>query len=110
MPATDPESRSLVGRIAANERWSACTDRAAATAPARRAMLDKFEREVDPENRLDPAERARRAEYKRTAYFQRLALKSAQSRRKAAALTAEAETAEAELAERIPAGGGDHAA
>jgi len=98
MPAADSESRSLVGRIAANERWSRCDDRSTATLPARSAMLAKFEREVDPDNVLDPAERTRRADHKRRAYMQRLALKSAQSRRKVRELTATAEMAEAELA------------
>jgi hypothetical protein len=94
----DSQARSLVGRIAANERWSRCDDRTAATAPARAAMLARFEREVDPNGTLDPAERARRAEHKRKAWYQRLALKSAQSRRKARELTSAAEAAEAELA------------
>jgi hypothetical protein len=58
------------------------TDRAARTANGRKAMLDKFEDEVDPNNALAPAERAKRAEFARRAYFQRLALKSAQVRRR----------------------------
>jgi hypothetical protein len=45
-------------------------------------MLDKFEREVDPNNELSPAERAIRAEHLRKAHFKRLALKSARSRRR----------------------------
>lgn len=45
-------------------------------------MLDKFEREVDPDGVLAPAERARRAAHARKAYFARLALKSAQARRR----------------------------
>ncbi len=97
MAATHPESRSLVGRIAANTRWSSCTDRTAATAPARRAFDQRFELQVDPDGTLPPAERAFRAEHARKAHFARLALKSAQSRRKAAALVTEAELAEAEL-------------
>lgn len=65
-------------------------------------MLDKFEHQVDPDGVLPPADRTRRAEHARKAYFARLALKSAQSRRKARALTKQAEQAEAEL----NAGGG----
>lgn len=95
----DGESRLAVRRVAA-------AGAAAATAKARQTLLARFEHEVDPDGILDPAERARRAAYKRTAHFQRLALKSAQARRKSAALTADAETAEAELA----ALGGDDAA
>ncbi|MDN4520317.1 hypothetical protein [Mycolicibacterium austroafricanum] len=45
-------------------------------------MLDKFEHQVDPENKLPPEERARRAEHARKAHFKRLALKSAQARRR----------------------------
>jgi hypothetical protein len=45
-------------------------------------MLDKFERQVDPEGILPPAERAVRAEHARKAHFKRLALKSAQVRRR----------------------------
>lgn len=76
--------RSLVASIAAHESWAKCDDRSARTAKARKAALDRFEKEVDPEGVLTPAERARRAEHARKAYFQRLALKSAQARRKRA--------------------------
>ncbi len=80
MPRT-PQERSLLGQIAAHESWAHTDDRAARTAPARKAALDRFEREVDPEGTLTPQERARRAEHARKAYFARLALKSAQARR-----------------------------
>lgn len=106
MPASDFQSRSLVGRIAANESWARTPNRSARTAPARAALLARFEREVDPDGLLDPVDRARRAEHKRRAYFQRLALRSAQARRKAASLVDEADAAEAELT----AGGGPDAA
>jgi hypothetical protein len=43
--------------------------------------MERFEREVDPENRLPEVERARRAEAARRAYFTELALKSARARR-----------------------------
>ena len=82
MPARTPENRSLVSRIAAHEKWARTPDATAATAPARAAFLDRFEREVDPEGVLAPQERARRAEHARKAYFTRLALKSARARRK----------------------------
>ncbi len=81
MPTSFAE-RSLAGSLAAHESWANTPDRAARTAPARAALLARFEREVDPDNLLEPAERGRRAEHKRKAYFQRLALRSAQSRRK----------------------------
>ena len=78
-------TRQLIGSIGAHESWARTADRTARTAPGRRAFLERFEREVDPDNVLPPAERARRAEHARKAYFQRLALKSAQARRGEAA-------------------------
>lgn len=108
---TDPTAsdRALVARIAAHTSWANTTDRSARTAPgraaARAALLDRFERQVDPDNTLAPAERARRAESARKAYFGRLALRSAQSRRRAAEarrlavqLDDDAQAAEQELA------------
>ena len=38
--------------------WANTEDRPARTLPARRAMLDKFEKEVDPEGKLTIQERA----------------------------------------------------
>ncbi len=105
VPAQTPSERRLVATIAAHESWAATPDRAARTAPARRAALDRFEREVDPDGVLARQERTIRAEHARKAYFTRLALKSAQARRRAAdarqaipALEREALEAEAELA------------
>ena len=74
--------RPLIARIAAHESWARTTDPSARTEPARRALLDRFEREVDPDGVLSLAERARRAGHARKAYFTRLALRSAQARRK----------------------------
>ncbi|WP_075014996.1 hypothetical protein [Geodermatophilus obscurus] len=74
--------RSLIARLAAHESWARTTDPSARTEPARRALLDRFEREVDPDGVLSPAERARRAGHARTAYLTRLALRSTQARRK----------------------------
>lgn len=97
MTATDSERR-LRASIAAHESWAQTPDRTARTAPARRGLDQKFLLQADG----DPV----RAEHLRRAYFQRLALKSAQSRRKARELTEVAEAAESELAEL---GGGSHA-
>ena len=74
--------RSLIARIAAQKSWARTTDPSARTAPARRALLDRFEREVDPDGVLSPTERARRAGHARKAYFTSLALQSAKARRK----------------------------
>jgi hypothetical protein len=96
--------RILRSRIGAHASWAGTADRSARTAPARKALNDKFDREVDPDGQLTPAERARRAESARKAYFTRLALKSAQARRRAGearaaipALEAEAAAADAAL-------------
>lgn len=83
MPAGNrsPAEISLHGKLAALSRWSR-EDAVAGTAAARKASLDRFERQVDPDGQLDPVERAKRAERARKAYFTGLALKSAQARRK----------------------------
>jgi hypothetical protein len=81
MPLT-PTERVIRAQIAAHDSWAHTEDRSARTAPARRALLDKFERLVDPDGTLPPAERAKRAEHARKAHFKRLALKSAQARRR----------------------------
>ncbi|MCW2521398.1 MAG: hypothetical protein JWR46_4017, partial [Mycobacterium sp.] len=44
-----PAERSLRSQIAAHDSWANTDDRTARTANARKAMLDKFEREVDPD-------------------------------------------------------------
>lgn len=75
-----PEQRSLHARLASHASWARTEDRPARTDKARRAFLDRFERQVDPEGRLEPAERARRADHARKAYMAGLALKSARSR------------------------------
>lgn len=71
---TNSESeRRLVAQIAAHESWAHTTDRSARTAPARKALDDKFLAEAGG----DPI----RAAHLRKAHFKRLALKSAQARR-----------------------------
>lgn len=94
-----PNEAALLARAAAYTRWAGTEDRTAATAPARAAAMERFERQVDPDGSLDPVERARRADFARKAHFTKLALRSAQSRRKAAAATKAAEAAERELEE-----------
>ena len=73
--------RSLRSQMAAYTKWQQCEDRAEATAKARRAAMDRFDRQVDPDLVLAPEERAKRAEFARKAYFAGLALKSAKARR-----------------------------
>lgn len=81
--------RRLAASIASHTSWANTEDRSARTAPARRALEQKFLDEAggDPQ----------RAESLRSAHFKRLALKSAQSRRRAREATEAAAAAEAEL-------------
>lgn len=74
--------RSLIGSIGAHASWANTADRSARTAPARAALMAKFETLVDPDGALLPAERAARAASARRAHFARLALKSAQARQR----------------------------
>ncbi len=76
--------RSLITRLAAYESWARIADPSARTAPSRRALMNRFERQVDPDGVLSPEERARRAGHAGKAYFTRLALRSARARRKTA--------------------------
>ena len=98
MASTSTE-RKLAAQIAAHESWANTPDRSARTAPARAALMAKFENQADPDGTLLPAERARRAEHLRKAHFQRLALASAKSRRRAKESIAAAVAAETELAD-----------
>ncbi|MDT9694739.1 hypothetical protein [Streptomyces sp. P17] len=82
-----PEQRRLRAQVAANARLSR-EDPRDITAPARKAALERFEREVDPDGTLSPEERARRAYHARRSYFLRLALASSRARA-AARLSAE---------------------
>lgn len=72
----------MLGQIHAYESWARTEDRSARTANGRKAFLERFEREVDPDGVLTPEERTQRAIWARKAYFRRLALKSAERRRR----------------------------
>jgi len=50
------------------------------SAPARRGFIERFEREVDPDECLAPEERDLRARFALRAYMATLSLRSAQSR------------------------------
>lgn len=75
------EQHRRAGRIGAHVSWARTEDRAVRTAPARRALRAKFEREVDPEGRLSEQELAIRTDHAMRAYFQRMALRREQARR-----------------------------
>lgn len=68
--------RGLIGAHVLHSRY----DSKEITTAARKAFLDRFERDVDPDGILDPAERSRRADHARKAYFSRLAYLSAKTR------------------------------
>lgn len=89
--------RSFAASIGAYESWARTPDRTERTANGRKAFLDRFEQQVDPDGVLDSENRRQRAEALRKAYFRRLALKSAQSRRRSRELAEEADAADAEL-------------
>lgn len=67
-----PTQRRLRAQIAANARWARVADRSAATEPARRAALVRFEREVDPNGVLPVDERQRRARNAQAAHMARM--------------------------------------
>ena len=81
MSELSPAERSLRARIASHKSWANTSDVLARTEPGRRAAMERFEREVDPDGTLEPAERERRAAHARKAYYSALALKSAKARR-----------------------------
>lgn len=54
MPLT-PAERTIRAQIAAEESWVQTEDRSARTANARKAFLEKFENQVDPDCQLSPA-------------------------------------------------------
>ena len=76
-----PAERTLRARLAAHSLHAQVNSRDH-TAPARRAFMDRFEDQVDPNRVLPNTERQRRAEQAKKAYFTRLALKSLQARRR----------------------------
>jgi hypothetical protein len=80
-PAGHPDG-TLIAKIANHDRWAAANDRSAETAPARKALRDKFVDEARERfGDLPGDELAVRAESLRKAYYTRLALRSAQARR-----------------------------
>lgn len=86
-PSSDrltPAQRSLRARLAAHA-MHARNDRRAVTANARRAFVERFERQVDADGVLPVAERQRRAEHALRAHMAGLALRSARARRARAA-------------------------
>ena len=75
-----PSEMALRGRIGAAV-LHATHDVQETTAAGRRAFMDRFEREVDPDGALPPEERQRRATAAKSAYFCRLSLKAHRARK-----------------------------
>jgi hypothetical protein len=88
-----PEMRALRAQLAAHTKWAKTPDASAATAPARKAFLARFDDEVDPDRVLPEAERARMAESARRAFYQSLAYKSAKAKRARRTLGSQDKTA-----------------
>ena len=68
---------TLEAQVAAHESWAKTADRSARTAPARKAMLARFEKLVDPDGVYPDDVREKMAESARKAHYRRMALKSA---------------------------------
>ena len=76
---------AAAGRIGAHVSWAKTEDRSKRTENGRKAFMERFYDEVDPDRVLPADEREQRAQHARKAYFARLAMKSAAARRRGAA-------------------------
>lgn len=80
-PSLDSSTdRTIIARIAANERWANTADRTAATAPARQGLRRRFALEVDPQGSLSVAELERRVDQRMRAHMLRMSLASKRAR------------------------------
>jgi hypothetical protein len=80
--------RSQIARIGAHALHAQYDSKEltrAGRAASAAALDERLLSVIDPESKLSPAERERRLGHARKAHFQKLALRSAQSRRKAGA-------------------------
>jgi len=84
--AQSPAEKSLQARLGAHS-LHAKHDSRTLTAPGRKAFLERFLDEVDPDRTLPEPERLRRAGHARKAHFTRMAMQSAKARRKAGGMT-----------------------
>lgn len=106
------EQRSLQA-LAAYESWAKTPDRRERTAPAHRALMERFETQVDPQRVLPAKQRAAMADAAMRAHFSRMSLRAKVNRSKAKAareqavrLERDADAADAEL--RAAAGESGH--
>lgn len=73
--------KALTARIAAQTSWGNTTDRAARTAPGRKAAWQRFEEQVRIEHPDLPDDQvAQLAEHRRRAHYLRMAARSAEVR------------------------------
>jgi len=79
-----PAQRSTRARAAAHARWAQTADRQAATEPARKSFMARWDKQVDPDGLLAPDVRARLADSAKKAHMSSLALKSSKARAKPA--------------------------
>lgn len=71
-------------RLAAHKSWANTDDPSARTAPARAAMRQRFEDQVDPDRVLSESERARKADHEFRSYMAGLAFKASRARQRKA--------------------------
>ena len=76
-----PAERVMRARLAAHKSWARTDDPTARTAPARAAMRQRFEDQVDPDRTLSESERARKADHEFRSYMAGLSLKASKARR-----------------------------
>jgi hypothetical protein len=81
MASKDPYVRTATARIGGYARWINVNDRQAATAGARKAAWDRFERQVDPDGTLPAEVRAQRADAARKAFYTRISYLAVKARR-----------------------------
>ena len=75
-----PAQRSMRARMAAHAKH-AKYDSKEQTEPARRAFIERFINEVDPDRELPERERQRRAEHKMREHMARLSFQSSRARK-----------------------------
>lgn len=81
MAHPDPQMRSQYGRLGADISWARTPVRSERTAPARRALEGKWERDV-PDTVTDPDERRKAAASLRKAHYRRMSIAGVEARRR----------------------------
>lgn len=89
----DPVERTERARMGAHASWKTETDRTGRTAPARKALRDRFAREVDPDGVLSDAELAERVHHAQQEHMSRMRMARATAQRRKREAAAKAEIA-----------------